>query len=186
MPGDMEMLAEGGEPMSLDEAQEQARQDQESARSEHEDEREKSMPARTPMKGKIIHEDDLMMAEGGMIDLDEQEDEKHASIAAAIMAKKRREMQSSDSDEDRMVMMAEGGQVDLSRNADEDPNEEDQMSFEALKKENYSESAGLDQLDSPMDSSEHGDEREHDAENKHDMVSAIRRKMASRRQFSKP
>ena len=42
---------------------------------------------------------------------------------------------------------AEGGQVDLSENADEDKNLEDDLSFEALKKENYSESEGLKDLD---------------------------------------
>jgi hypothetical protein len=77
-------------------------------------------------------------------------------------------------------------QADISRNVDEDANEEDQLSYNALRKENYSESEGLAHMDSPMDSNEHGDQREEDAENKHDMISSIRRKMNSRRQFSKP
>lgn len=70
-------------------------------------------------------------------------------------------------------------QADLSRNADEDANEEDQMSFQSLKKENYSESEGLNQLDSPEDSNLHGDDEESEAENDHDesMVDKIRRKM---------
>jgi hypothetical protein len=109
----------------------------------------------------------------------------------------------SDSDIDEQMLMAEGGeinehddaadihskhsidsdshssQVDLSRNADEDANEEDQLSYNALRKENYSETPGLDALDSPMNSNEHGDEEESSSENRHDnkLVSAIRRKM---------
>ncbi len=70
--------------------------------------------------------------------------------------------------------------ADLSRNADEDANEEDQLSFNALRKENYSESEGLRQLNNPEDSAEHGDDIDSD---KHDMVSAIRSKMNMRRQF---
>jgi hypothetical protein len=86
--------------------------------------------------------------------------------------------------------MAEGGilshdsiysddsdQADLSRNADEDANEEDQLSYNALRKENYSESEGLRKLDSPMDSNEHGHEIDED---EHDMVDKIMRKMRSK------
>lgn len=134
---------------------------------------------------------------------DEEEMEHHDSIAAAIMAKKDREAMhgaDSDSDIDHEMMMAEGGrihskgswgthedvdQADLSRNADEDANEEDQMSFGALRKENYSESEGLDQLDQPHDSNLHGDSEEKDSENKHDMVSRIMAKMNQKRQFPK-
>lgn len=81
------------------------------------------------------------------------------------------------------INYADGGEVDLSRNADEDPNYEDDLSFNALRKENYSESAGLDELDSPMDSGQHGDEREIDSEDEHDgrLVSKIRSKMKSKR-----
>lgn len=140
----------------------------------------------------------IFRAEGGEvdhdIDVDEMEDERHSSIAAAIMAKKERQMRlDSDSDEDQMVMMADGGilshdsiysdesdQADISRNADEDANEEDQLSFNALRKENYNESEGLRQMDSPMDSNEHGDEIDSD---RHDMVSKIRSKMKRQRQF---
>lgn len=76
---------------------------------------------------------------------------------------------------------ADGGEVDLSRNADEDPNEEDQMSFEALKKENYSESEGLDDLDQPEDSNTMGDIKETDSENEHDEIEAIHRRIAKRK-----
>ena len=130
-----------------------------------------------------------MAAEGGTIDLDEMENEKHSSIAAAIMAKKKDKpgsMSGSPDEEDaERDMYAEGGQVDLSHNADEEPNNEDQMSFQALKKENYSESDGLDEL-GEQHSNEIGDEREDESENKRDMISAIRSKMKSRKQFSRP
>lgn len=143
-------------------------------------------------------EDEYMsnhFAFGGSIE-DEEIMEHEDSIAAAIMAKRERQKQlHSDSDVDRMTMMAEGGylngedsiysddssQADLSRNAEEDKNMEDQSSFDAMRKENYSESDGLRQLDSPMDSNEHG----HDLsdEDSHDMVDQIRSQMNRKRQF---
>jgi hypothetical protein len=107
------------------------------------------------------------MAEGGAVDEYEDADkEEPASIAEAIMQKRKK--------------YADGGQVDLSRNADEDRNEEDQMSFNALKKENYSESDGLNAIDraSKMDSGQHGDDIEKDV---HDMVSKIHQKMRAKR-----
>lgn len=135
---------------------------------------------------------------------DEEREEHHNSIAAAIMARKdRKALQMSDSDMDEMIRLYEGGEImerrgkiksrdsiysddsdqaDLSRNADEDANEEDQLSFNALEKENYSESEGLRQLDSPMDSAQHGDDEERDSEDKHDMISKIRSKM-KKKQF---
>ncbi len=155
--------------------------------------------------GAIIHKprspeaDPTMMAHGGDIDSgEEMEDDMHDSIAAAIMAKRDRMKPGSDSDDDRMERMAsggtvesgssdmnyaDGGEVDLSENADEEPNHEDQYSFDALKKENYSESEGLKQLNQPKDSNEHGDLHEEDEENINDMVDAIRRKIAMKRQF---
>jgi hypothetical protein len=133
----------------------------------------------------------------------EEEEEHHDSIAAAIMAKKnRKELQMSDSDMDEMIHLYEGGEItrksgkilshdsiysddsdmaDMSRNHDEDANEEDQLSFNALRKENYNDS-NL-RTSQPMDSNTHGDEEEKDSENKHDMISSIMRKMKSRQQF---
>lgn len=120
-------------------------------------------------------------ARGGYVSPeDEMEDEHDSSLVASIMAKRdRRPQQDSDSDDDSQMYMADGGMVDLSRNADEDFNEEDQMSFDALRKENYSESDGLDMLDQPEDSNEHG----HDLsdEDEHDMVDQIRRKIMAKR-----
>lgn len=101
------------------------------------------------------------LAHGGPV----SETPEHDDMASAIMHRRK---------------MAEGGQVDLSRNADEDPNMEDQQSFEALKKENYSESDGLMDLDQPEDSNLHGDDIDSDD---HDMVGKIRSRMKTRRGF---
>lgn len=123
--------------------------------------------SKAPMyaKGGAVTTDDYAES---MIDQDEDmgnEDLKQASLVSRIIDKKLR--------------FADGGQVDLSRNADEDFNNEDQMSFDALRKENYSETPGLDQLDQPEDSNLKG----HDLsdEDEHDMVSSIIRKIRSRK-----
>lgn len=108
----------------------------------------------------------------------------YGSVAEAIMAKKRKKY-------------ADGGMVDLDENAREEPNNEDQMSYEALKKENYSEDAGLEQMGSPMDSNERGrdlpDEDMHDGAKSMDkdyhergtddtdMLNSIMRKMRAKR-----
>lgn len=99
-------------------------------------------------------EDMLRMAHGG---------EVAKSIAEAILHKKR--------------MLAQGGEI-LEENSEESPNIEDQLSFDALRKENYSEHSALDDLTSPMDSNEHG----HDLpdEDSHDMVDRIRAKIKSK------
>lgn len=94
-------------------------------------------------------------ADGG-----EVEDEHHASIAAAIMAKR-----------DRM-MMAEGGEVDLDENAMEQPNGYYARNEDAALKENYDDQ--LSDLDQPMDSNEHDVSIDSD---EHDMISRIRSKM---------
>lgn len=136
-------------------------------------------------------EDEIMsghFARGGEVSPeDELEEERHNSIAAAIMAKRDRMHAMIDSgamDEDDAVHgYADGGEVDLSINHDEQPNNEDQMSFEALKKENYN-SSNLDKSQ-PRDSNLIGDDREEESENKHDMISKIRSKNNVKRQFSK-
>lgn len=114
-------------------------------------------------------------ADGGMI---EHEEHNHPmSVAKGIMRR------------NKVKMMANGGLVDsdhsddsmadLSRNADEDKNMLDDLNYDALRKENYSEQDGLDELDQPMDSGQKGDD---DLEkDKHDMVSSIRSKMKAKR-----
>jgi len=130
-----------------------------------------------------------LYAQGGEVDIhhdmmeqpeDEEQEEHQNSIAAAVMARMKRKQESMSGDPGYPVKMAEGGEVDLSRNADEDPNIEDDLSFEALKKENYSESEGLDELDRPEDEQMHNDPREDHESDKHDMVESIRRKMKHR------
>ncbi len=129
--------------------------------------------------------------EGGEIDdslSHEQNMEHEDSIASAIMAKKYARggeilEDSPDIHSHGSMDSDDSSQVDLSRNADEDANEEDQASFDALRKENYSESDGLRQLDQPMDSNRHGDMREEDESDPHDKVSRIMSKMNQRRQF---
>jgi hypothetical protein len=133
---------------------------------------------------------------------DEEKMEDEDSIAAAIMAKKHPHAM-SDSDMDEMINLYEGGEItehsddilshgsmdsddsdqaDLSRNHDEDANEEDQASWNALRKENYNDS-DLD-IDNPRDAAMKGDSEESDSEDDHDedMVSAIRRNM-KKKQF---
>lgn len=126
-------------------------------------------------------------AEGGKVSpQEEMNEEEHNSIAAAIMAKKRHYAEGgsvSYNGEDSIYAHPEEDQADLRRNAEEDANMEDQSSFNAMRKENYSESEGLEKLDSPMDSAQHGDKREDDEENHHDMISSIRSKMNMKRQF---
>ncbi len=131
-----------------------------------------------------------MLAEGGHIEEDEDnyaDDGHDDSIAAAIMSRRDRlhaEIDSGAHDEDLAAAFADGGEVELHHNADEEPNNEDQMSFQALKKENYSESEGLDALgDQPEDSNEHGDEREANSENKHDKIDKMRSSVMKKRQF---
>lgn len=74
-------------------------------------------------------------------------------------------------------MMAEGGMVDVSENADEEYNHADQLGFNALRKENYSESEGLDDLD--YDSESKGDDSL--PMDEHDMVEAVRKRLRSKR-----
>jgi hypothetical protein len=128
-------------------------------------------------------------ASGGMDQPEEEEAMDHAaSVAAAIMMKRKKMAEGGEilSGKDQDIHSHgsydsdDSDQADLSRNADEDANEEDQMSFDALRKENYSESEGLRQMDSPEDSNE--DEPEHEEEDVHDrsIVGQIRSKMKKR------
>jgi hypothetical protein len=119
----------------------------------------------------------------------EEEIEHAASIAAAIMMKMRQKMfkggailehrDQDDINSHDSIYSDDSDMADLNRNAEEDANEEDQLSFDSIKKENYSERSALEDASSPMDSAQHGDSEEMDSENKHDnkVVSAIRKKM---------
>jgi hypothetical protein len=176
-------------PPSEDEGAEMARHQNEEYQRQTSGNPDNSMP----------HSDDIdtaMYAEGG--EVDEDVIEHAASVAAAIMAKRRMAREDGTTGSEDMngaVPMAEGGdinghgsmdttdddQADLSRNAEEDANEEDQASFNAMRKENYSESHML-KLDSPEDSAQIGDEREANEENIHDasIADKIRAKMKKR------
>lgn len=116
-------------------------------------------------------------AEGGSIH-EEEEMEHAASLAAAIMSKRKKFARGGAILSENSMESDDSDQADISRNAEEDANMEDKASFDALRKENYSESEGLEHMDSPMDSGQHGDEREDNEENINDsdIVAAIRRK----------
>lgn len=106
------------------------------------------------------------MAEGGRAEMPPEDnadirDADALDMVASIMNKRK--------------MMSEGGSVDVSENADEEYNHADQLGYNALRKENYSESPGLEDLTSPEDSNERGDTlSDSDA---HDMVDTIRKKL---------
>lgn len=158
-----------------------------------------------------IDEDDELNPAHGKHSADDSEDQpqpeaehdEEDSEIASIMTKMKSMGGSGSKDMDRTRKMARGGeiledspdilshgshdtdedadQVDLSRNADEDANEEDQMSFDALRKENYSESEGLAKMGSPKNSNLKGDKEESMSEDEHDEIGSIRRKMAKKR-----
>lgn len=105
-------------------------------------------------------------AEGGEVE-DEEMLDHHASVAAAIMARRDRKM------------MAEGGEVDIDSNNEEQPNSFYHQNEEAALKENYD--SDMDDVSQPEDSNLKGDSREDDEENEHDssLVSKIMRKRKS-------
>lgn len=129
-------------------------------------------------------------ADGGDIDSDEQpqpeaDDEHEDSLIASIMSKRRKYAKGGEITEEGDPIMSkdsmksdDSDQVDLRRNTQEDANMEDQASFDALRKENYSDSY-MDR-NQPKDSNEHGDDIDSDD---HDMVETIRRKYAMKRAF---
>lgn len=124
-------------------------------------------------------------ASGGMDQPEDEAEEMHAaSLAAAVMARRKKMARGGEIIHDSEEPLSHGSMdsddsdmADLSRNAEEDANEEDQASFDALRKENYSDSEGLRHMDSPEDSNEH--EPEHEEMDIHDrsVVGQIRSKM---------
>lgn len=151
----------------------------------------------TPEEMSMIHEHRKMMAMGGAVEhtdsthVSDMEDEMENSRAKRQLDYEHsqemlangglvsfRDAEDDDSPVDEIMQrrkMAAGGQVDLEANSEESPNNEDQMSYDAVKKEQYD----LGQLDSqPDDSNEHGDDIHSDD---HDMVEQIRKRIKSRR-----
>ena len=108
---------------------------------------------------------------------EENDEDESASLAAAIMAKRKMMARGGEIKSHDSIYSDDSDQADLSRNADEDANEEDQLSFNALEKENYSESPALRQANHPEDSNMHSPEHdEMDVEDR-SIVSQIRNKM---------
>jgi hypothetical protein len=127
--------------------------------------------------GKII----VMKAEGGEVSPESEiQDEEHSSLAAAIMAKRRKmanggiaEETAPQHEDDNSLLE---GQVDIDDNARELPNSFYKRNEDAALKENYDED--IMDMSQPMDSNEHGDDIQADV---HDRVSAIRNRMIKRR-----
>lgn len=115
---------------------------------------------------------------------DQPEDEAElihgSSVAAAVMAKRRKMARGGEILSEDSMESDDSSQADLSRNAQEDANMEDKASFDALRKENYNTSY-MDE-DQPEDSNLHSDSEESESENKHDksLVDKIRAGMKKR------
>lgn len=118
---------------------------------------------------------------------DESQMMHEASIAAAIMSKRRKFARGGAILSEDSMEATDDDQADLNRNAEEDANMEDKASFDALRKENYDEEYSLDRADNPLDAAMHGDEEEMDSENKHDrsLVGKIRSSMKKRSPISR-
>ncbi len=123
----------------------------------------------------------IFKAEGGEV---EAEEERHASLAAAVMAKRRKAAKGADSDSDIEQMLAEGGAVgpgsDMAdiehENNVEHPNYYYERNEDKALKENYDEDMiGLHQSE---DSNLKGDDIPSD---EHDHIDSIRRKMKAKR-----
>ena len=112
------------------------------------------------------------------------EPEELKSVADAIRGRKRMaeggEVDDKIGGRDSLFSFPKEDQADVKRNAEEDANMEDQSSFNALRKENYSESEGLRQMDSPRDSNLKGDDIDSDA---WDHISEIRKRMRAKRGY---
>ena len=112
--------------------------------------------------------------------MDEAEEMDHASLAAAIMSRRKKMARGGIPTLSENMKDYEASDADVGRNSMEDPNYEDQQSFDALRKENYSEDSGLKDLDYDTSRSVGHDLPDEDS---HDMVDVIRKKMKSKRQF---
>lgn len=145
------------------------------------------------MSGSIDEDDAEMYAKGGNVNDSASLDNSAASnpvsrldagFGRVIARAKGGEIleDSPDIHSHRSMDSDNSSQVDLTRNADEDANEEDQTSFDALRKENYNTSFW--DTHQPYDSNTRGDDEAKDSMDKHDMISSIRSKMNKKRQFS--
>lgn len=168
----MKRMAEGGminEEVPFSEAEEDHEQHPAGLESDNDQERP---PEDEYMAGHF--------AEGGEVDAEEEEAIDHAaSIAAAIMSKRRKMARGGEIlSEDSMEASPEADQADLNRNAEEDANMEDKSSFDAIRKENYDEEDALNQADNPDDAAMNGHEEEDDHDRS--LVGQIRSKMKKR------
>lgn len=117
-----------------------------------------------------------MMAEGGLAhEMDDQpveeaDEEHHASIAAAIMAKREKMYEGGQ------IEGSDESQVDLDLNSMEQPNSFYELNEHAALKENYDED--MHNMSQPIDSNEHGDDIESD---KHDRIEEMRKRVMSKR-----
>lgn len=143
-----------------------AEEDEEPMVSTHIDEHQR------PPKKQYMSSKNEMLANGG----DVEEMDHHPSIAIAIMAKRKKMAEGGILSEDS-IDSDHSDMADLNHNAEEDANMEDQLSFNALRKENYDEEDALDHATQPMDSNLHDPEHEDMDVDDRDMVAKIRRSM---------
>lgn len=142
----------------------------------HPDKKEQDLAIAYAVQRRNAHK----MAKGGMVDIDDMEDSREMDMLDQSEEGEMDGVPKSIVDAIRMKKrMAKGGMVeshdvDLQENSNEDLNLEDQLSYEAARKDTYYDID--DQADEqPMDSNEHGDDLPD--EDAHSMISAIRRKM---------
>lgn len=141
------------------------------SRQEVEEEERQMMEAKqAPKLPETVHAmmpEKKKMAEGGMVkddEMDQPEDEadieNHASVVAAIMARR------------KAKQMAEGGMVDIEDNAMEELADAAEHINEAALKENYDED--MSDMSQPENSNEHADAIISDL---HDRISEIRKRI---------
>lgn len=158
----MKMMAKGGMINELEPMHDAEEDDQVDPHGLESDDDQEPRPEKEFMAGEM----EPRYAEGGEVDdmnqpMDEEELDHHASIAAAIMARKEKQM------------MAEGGVI-------EDPNKEHAETYdhddEEVLKENYD--AGQED----EHTSSHDDEDGHkiEGEDSHDMISRIMKRMRTK------
>ncbi len=193
----MKRLAHGGmaessiiKPRLRSEIDEDAMQHSRSMKEQSPEDHPAAMDIETPEEKEYMKDKVEMLAQGGKVKSamvqpePEAEEEHHASIAAAIMAKRRRMAEGG-----RVVPehpgdeMLKEGEVDIDDNARELPNAYYHQNEDEVLEHNFD--ADMMDVEQPMDSNQMNDPREDEESDRHDMVSRIRRKMSMKRQFSK-